>query len=144
MQDANLEDQLEPDPTGGSLPLHPGMRWKEGGHVTSMTPEEFDEYTARHHIKWEEVPMLDTSQAHATVDRYMEEHPMNPQPVEGRAETDEQKKQVMDRLLDAWKRSPQLRLGQLIYIVTGGNADEVLFNIEDFPLVAVTEEWAKP
>jgi hypothetical protein len=106
-----------------------------------MTPEEFDDFTARHHIKWEEIPMLDTSQ----IDRWMDEHPMrSSQPVEGRAQTDEQKKQVMDRLLDAWKRNPKLRLGQLIYCVTGGNADEVLFSIEDFPFIETAEAWGKP
>lgn len=56
--------------------------------------------------------------------------------------TDEQKQEVTDRLLAAWKKEPKLRLGQFIYCVIGGN-DDVLFNIEDYPLAERMELWSR-
>lgn len=62
----------------------------------------------------------------------------------GRAISDEQKKHLMDRLLDAWKKAPELRLGQLLYCVTGcSHRDGSLFGIEDLDLVRSTEQWVK-
>jgi hypothetical protein len=58
----------------------------------------------------------------------------------GRAETDEQKKHVMDRLLDAWKKIPELRLGQLINNAIGN--EQNLFYYEDFDLVREAEQFA--
>lgn len=58
----------------------------------------------------------------------------------GRAETDKQKRQVIESLLEAWKKAPHLRLGQLINcsftgIISSADLDSKLFNIEDFDLV---------
>lgn len=62
----------------------------------------------------------------------------------GRAISDEQKKHLMDRLLDAWKKTPDLRLGQLLYCVTGcADREGSLFNIEDLALVRSTESWVR-
>jgi hypothetical protein len=61
----------------------------------------------------------------------------------GRAVTDEQKTQLMARLLDAWKLQPKLRLGQLLYCAIGGDG-EVLHDYEDFPLIDQVELWGKP
>lgn len=55
-----------------------------------------------------------------------------------RALTPEQKKEVTDRLLAAWLRTPELRLGQLIFVVTGGR--DIFFD-EDFPLITEFETW---
>ena len=65
--------------------------------------------------------------------------------VTGRAETDEQKKQAMDRLLDAWKRCPSLRLAQFLFcaVAPSGYSDNSLYNLEDFDLVRDAEEWAR-
>lgn len=62
------------------------------------------------------------------------------QPNNERAMTDEQKQQLTARLLDAWKNSPKLRLGQLIFCATGGDGD-VLFSLEDTALVRLLEQW---
>ncbi len=56
-----------------------------------------------------------------------------------RAETNRDKEEVMRRLLVAWKCRPELRLGQLIVNVAGGDP----FFIEDFDLVQETEEFIK-
>jgi hypothetical protein len=65
--------------------------------------------------------------------------------VTGRAETDEQKKQAMDRLLDAWKRCPSLRLTQFLFcaVAPGADMSASLYNLEDFDLVRDAEEWAR-
>ena len=55
-----------------------------------------------------------------------------------RAMTPEQKKEVTDRLLAAWLKTPAMRLGQLIFVVTGGRD---IFYDEDYPLVKEIEEW---
>ena len=61
--------------------------------------------------------------------------------MNGRAETPEQKRAVVERILAAWEKSPTLRLGQLIenarYRVPGPKPD--LFNIEDEALVIAVE-----
>jgi hypothetical protein len=58
--------------------------------------------------------------------------------MEDRAETDDQKRNVMNRLLDVWCRNPELRLNQLISNVTNS------YNIEDFELLRQVEDWYKP
>lgn len=55
-----------------------------------------------------------------------------------RALTPEQKKEITDRLLAAWLRTPELRLGQLIFVVTGGR--DIFFD-EDFSLLEEIETW---
>lgn len=54
--------------------------------------------------------------------------------------TDEQKQEVTDRLLAAWKKEPKLRLGQFIYCVTGGA--DAMFDIEDYSLAELLELWS--
>ena len=56
----------------------------------------------------------------------------------GRASTPEQKREITDRLLAAWLKVPELRLGQLIYCAC---PSERLFNLEDYPLIERIEEW---
>lgn len=56
---------------------------------------------------------------------------------EGRAVTREQKQAVMDRLLDAWLRVPELRLGQLI---ATSRASTEIFYTEDTALLEAIEE----
>jgi hypothetical protein len=56
--------------------------------------------------------------------------------VNGRAKDDETKKQAIVRILDVWKRNPELRLGQLIYLATNG---EDIFDVEDAQLVTEIE-----
>lgn len=62
------------------------------------------------------------------------------QPNDKRAMTDEQKQEVTDRLLTAWKKEPKLRLGQFIYCVTGGA--DAMFDIEDYSLAELLELWS--
>lgn len=57
--------------------------------------------------------------------------------LEKRAQTPEQKREVIDRLYDAWLRSPDLRLGQLVSLITPNGGDP--FYIEDFTLVEKIE-----
>ena len=59
-----------------------------------------------------------------------------------RANTPEEKKEVIDRLYDAWLLVPELRLGQLLECVKPQNLDD-LFNIEDFTLIEETEKFIK-
>lgn len=54
----------------------------------------------------------------------------------GRAVTDEQKRVVMERLLAAWMKMPELRLGQLL--VAGVTGRDV-FYVEDETLVRCAE-----
>jgi len=65
-------------------------------------------------------------------------------PVKGRADTDEKKRVVIDRILTVWKRNPHLRLGQLLVNLTLPNIDAIdrLFYIEDEELVAILEKSA--
>lgn len=58
----------------------------------------------------------------------------------GRAQTPEQKKQVLQRLYKIWLSYPHLRLGQLLHNVVDGSG-QALFYIEDEPLVKVCEEY---
>jgi hypothetical protein len=60
--------------------------------------------------------------------------------MEDRAETDDQKRNVMNRLLDVWCRNPELRLNQLISNATKRDS----YNIEDFELLRQIEDWYKP
>jgi hypothetical protein len=62
------------------------------------------------------------------------------QPCPGRANTDEQKTQLMDRLLDAWKKQPKLRLGQLL-VCAAHPPDSDIFNDEDYPLLESVEKF---
>lgn len=51
----------------------------------------------------------------------------------GRATTPEAKREVIERVLEAWMKAPEMRLGQLI-----GNAvrgDQPVYYLEDQPLV---------
>ena len=56
--------------------------------------------------------------------------------VNNRAITDEQKEEVIDRLLTAWKKQPKQRLGQLIYNVC---YPMDIFYIEDYDLITLLE-----
>jgi len=58
-----------------------------------------------------------------------------------RAQTPEQKKEVLDRLLQAWLQYPELRLGQLVDNAMYINRDNKpnLFNIEDMALIEIIE-----
>ena len=59
----------------------------------------------------------------------------------GRAQTPEQKKEVLDRLLQAWIDCPEMRLGQLVDNAMYINRDNKpnLFNIEDMALIEIIE-----
>ena len=65
---------------------------------------------------------------------------MKPKP-ENRALTLAQKKEVLDRLFDAWEITPSLRLGQLLENAKPNNLDD-LFYIEDYKLLEKVEEFA--
>ncbi len=60
--------------------------------------------------------------------------------LDGRALTDEQKREVLDRIYTAWAgdRMRAWRLGQLIANVCGTRS---VFHVEDFDLVDLVEEW---
>jgi len=61
-------------------------------------------------------------------------------PLDNRANTPEQKKEIIDRLLVVWLSVPDLRLGQLIANVVGtGN----LFYKEDYNLMVQVEDYLK-
>jgi hypothetical protein len=60
--------------------------------------------------------------------------------VNGRACTDEAKKQMLDRILDAWKRAPYMRLGQLLVIAT--HKPDV-FYVEDACLLKEVEDFIR-
>ncbi len=67
----------------------------------------------------------------------------------GRALTPDQKRAIIERVLIAWERSPQLRLGQLvsnaiaIETAHAEAADRVrrLYYVEDEALVDMLETW---
>lgn len=61
--------------------------------------------------------------------------------VEGRAETPEQKREVIERLYAAWLKLPQMRLGQLLSNA-GGQYDD--FYTEDFVFVDNIETYVYP
>jgi hypothetical protein len=56
-----------------------------------------------------------------------------------RANTNEEKKEVLNRIFVVWSCRPSLRLGQLIEIVM--DEDKSLFYVEDFELARLCEEW---
>jgi hypothetical protein len=56
----------------------------------------------------------------------------------GRAETAEEKAEVLQRLLKLWQENPDLRLGQLIGNFYG---DLDLYNAEDFSLLDGLESF---
>lgn len=59
-----------------------------------------------------------------------------------RAYTEGQKEAIIDALFTAWRKMPELRLGQLLAnaLIRGG--DEVpLFYVEDFDLLKKTERF---
>lgn len=60
--------------------------------------------------------------------------------MKNRAETDEQKEEVMKKLLTIWKLYPNLRLGQLFFIIS---QEKDLFYIEDYDLVKRGEDFCK-
>jgi hypothetical protein len=62
--------------------------------------------------------------------------------IRGRALTDEQKREVLDRILAAWRVTPDLRLGQLICNSTA--VDLTLYQLEDDDLAAKVEDFATP
>ena len=59
--------------------------------------------------------------------------------LENRAMTDEQKEEVIGKVLSAWKRLKHLRLGQLLIAVNQGD----LFYTEDFVLIERLEKFLK-
>lgn len=79
--------------------------------------------------------------------------------MKDRANTDLEKKQIVDRLLAVWKKHPELRLGQLLQIVfeekqvnirqlpMKGKPTEEIFHVmeifyrEDFPLIETIEGY---
>lgn len=58
--------------------------------------------------------------------------------VPGRANTDLEKQEVLDRLANVWMDNPTMRLGQLI---TNEIRDREIYNIEDFDLLHRLEEF---
>jgi hypothetical protein len=58
--------------------------------------------------------------------------------IPGRAETDEQKQEILRRLLEAWRKKPSMRLGQLVYVATAGRD---IFSDEDEQLATDIETW---
>lgn len=62
--------------------------------------------------------------------------------IPGRAETDEQKRAVLDRIFEAWKRKPEQRLGQFLDNVIAMEAPSSMFQIEDDTLVRCVELFA--
>ncbi len=60
--------------------------------------------------------------------------------VKNRAETDAQKRWIVDRLLSVWMSKPNLRLCQLIANVID---EEFLYNKEDYELITELEEAYK-
>lgn len=62
-------------------------------------------------------------------------------PPKGRAATPEAKREIVERLLAAWEKAPQLRLGQLIVAATQGRR---LFHVEDEALAEALEAFVQP
>jgi len=61
-----------------------------------------------------------------------------------RAETDEDKELLLERLYEAWIQLPELRLGQLLYCscYNDKGPERDMFNVEDEALVAAVEKLA--
>jgi hypothetical protein len=57
-----------------------------------------------------------------------------------RAMTPEQKRAVVERLLTAWSKYPELRLGQLIDCALG---DRTLFHVEDLGIAELVEQFVR-
>lgn len=62
--------------------------------------------------------------------------------IKGRANTPEEKKQVIDRLYYAWLSVPDLRLGQFLECAKPKNLDD-LFYIEDNDLANHIEKFVE-
>lgn len=65
---------------------------------------------------------------------------MEAKPVEGRAYTPKQKKELLDRLYQAWMKAPELRLGQLI---SASQTTTGLFYVEDKDFIGAIEELCR-
>ena len=61
--------------------------------------------------------------------------------IKDRAETPEQKADILKRLLECWLKSPSLRLGQMLDAITYLD-DQKLFLIEDEAIIVILEEWS--
>ncbi len=61
--------------------------------------------------------------------------------MKGRADTPEQKREVVERLLRCWEAHPAARLGQLILNALPAHVEPVpyLYNVEDFVLIKMLE-----
>lgn len=62
--------------------------------------------------------------------------------IKNRANTDEEKRVVIEQLLTAWKRVPELRLGQLLECAMY-YTNHSQFYIEDFLLVNAVHEFVE-
>ena len=62
--------------------------------------------------------------------------------IEGRAETTEEKRALVERLYVAWLKCPELRLGQFLDNALIGMKPH-LFYLEDEPLISAAEKFAK-
>lgn len=60
--------------------------------------------------------------------------------MKGRAITPEEKRKVMDNIYEAWLRTPELRLGQLMECAKPTSLDD-LFYIEDDKMVNYIQEF---
>lgn len=59
-----------------------------------------------------------------------------PDPIPGRAATEEQKRAIIERLLALWQAHPTQRLGQLL---DNAHAGPLLYYIEDETLIGLLE-----
>jgi hypothetical protein len=58
-----------------------------------------------------------------------------------RAVTPDQKAEVLARLLEAWKKHPKQRLGQLLWNANSTTNQVDLFYVEDYELLQACEEF---
>ena len=66
-------------------------------------------------------------------------------PIKGRANTPDEKRAILNRLLAVWCSYPDLRLGQLLDNAVMVRADTLgvgLYNLEDNDLIAAAETFA--
>lgn len=75
----------------------------------------------------------------AQLPRYDEESYDGLSWLEGRATTDEAKREIVEKILESWKRAPCLRLGQLIVNSVKGD----VFYVEDVDLSSAVEEFSR-
>jgi hypothetical protein len=65
--------------------------------------------------------------------------------IDGRAFTDEKKREVIEQLLAAWKNHPHMRFGQLLVNALRGageaDTERRIFYIEDQALASFLERW---